>query len=607
MAAAGPFVIAPRSMPAAPKPAPPLPAPAPFAALDALSRGFRERYLDHSEITAQLRAWVAAFPQIARLETIGTTPEGRAIDVLVIGEEPDRVRPAAWVDGNMHATELCGSSVALSIAEDVLRLHLDPTAELYGLAPHVRARLRETLFYVLPRMSPDGAEVVLKHGRYVRSAPRDARTNTLRPHWKLGDVDGDALCLCMRVQDDAGEYVESTDVAGLMLPRRLEDTGPYFKVYPEGHIENWDGSSIPDPHYLSDNEVDLNRNFPYMWGPEHEQIGASDSAGSAPEARAVIEFASRRPHIFAWLNLHTFGGVFIRPLGSEPDKKMEESDLALFRQIGAWNEELTGYPTVSGFEEFTYQPDKPLRGDLTEWAYHQRGAIAYVAELWDIFTQIGVERRKPFIDTYNYLTRDEMVRLGKWDSEVNHGRALRPWKRATHPQLGEVEVGGVDMRIGLSNPPLEYVDTVCRQHSAAFLRVAALGPRLEIASVKVTPVHAAPLRRVDVRVRNLGYLPTTFLESAKKLSINEPLEVHASAVGCALVDGVDATLGRRAIGHLDGWGRGLNSGAGSILWPTGKGNGSEKTATFVVGGTGALTLRAGSSRVGWVETRVEIA
>ena len=38
-------------------------------------------------------------------------------------------------------------------------------------------------------------------------------------------------------------------------------------------------------------------------------------AGSAPETRAVMDFAIKHPHIFTWLNLHTFGGVLIRPLG----------------------------------------------------------------------------------------------------------------------------------------------------------------------------------------------------------------------------------------------------------------------------------------------------
>ena len=35
-------------------------------------------------------------------------------------------------------------------------------------------------------------------------------------------------------------------------------------------------------------------------------------------------------------------------------------------------------------------PETPLKGDLTDYAYHQRGALAYVIELWDIFKQIGM-------------------------------------------------------------------------------------------------------------------------------------------------------------------------------------------------------------------------
>ncbi len=67
-----------------------------------------------------------------------------------------------------------------------------------------------------------------------------------------------------------------------------------------------------------------------------------------------------------WLNLHTFGGVLIRPLGDKPDSKMDQTDLAIFKQVEAWMTEHTGYATVSGYHEFLYEPDKPLRGDLTE-------------------------------------------------------------------------------------------------------------------------------------------------------------------------------------------------------------------------------------------------
>src|SRR5580704_10325685 len=134
---------------------------------------FREAYLRYDELTRIVQTWAREHPSIVRLESLATTPEGRELWLLTLGPEPDRIRPSAWVDGNMHASELAGSSVALAIAEDVLRLHLEGDAKsaVAGLSDVAAARVRGVRFFVLPRMSPDGAETVLTKGRYVRSVP----------------------------------------------------------------------------------------------------------------------------------------------------------------------------------------------------------------------------------------------------------------------------------------------------------------------------------------------------------------------------------------------------------------------------------------------------
>ena len=180
------------------------------ARLDALSLGFRDRFLSYDELTRQVRAWADAFPDLCRAASIGRTPEGRELWLVTLGREPDRPRPSAWVDGNMHASELAGSSVALAVAEDILRLHLRQDDEGASPAPSAlaAARLREVRFYVLPRMSPDGAEAVLTNGRYVRSVPRDLRPARAHAYWRCDDVDGDGLALSMRVRDPGGEMVE---------------------------------------------------------------------------------------------------------------------------------------------------------------------------------------------------------------------------------------------------------------------------------------------------------------------------------------------------------------------------------------------------------------
>jgi hypothetical protein len=568
---------------------------------------FRDGYLSYDALTNQLRAWAEAHPEVVQLESIGTTPEGRNLWVLVIGNDRDPTRltrPAVWVDGNMHATELCGSSVALAIAEDAMAIHRGRTpAGQADLPKAVIERLRNVVFHVMPRMSPDGAEAVLRDGRYVRSVPRDERHDKRHPRWIAEDVDGDGRALAMRVRDPGGDYVEAPDVPGVLVPREIGDDGPFYRLYPEGRIENFDGTNVPAPRYLSDNAPDLNRNFPASWKPEGQQAGAGAYATSEAEARAVVEYVNARPNLYAWLNLHTYGGCFIRPPNECVDAKLDPDDLAIFREIGEWCEAITGYPMVSGFEEFTYEPDKPLYGDLTQWAYAQRGCVAYVCELWDFFKQIGMARPKRFVDLYETLGRKELASVAAFDKAHNAGRIFVPWRKFRHPQLGDVEIGGIDPIIGISNPPPERLPEICRAQSAAWMRTAALLPRMRITKTDVVSLGEG-LARVDVTVENDGYLGTYGLSSAKQIPWNEPLWAEAQpAAGLTLATTSEA---RQELGHLDGWGRGRGTGAASIWFARSRGTTNRRVARFVVRGSGVLDVRIGSCRMGDVGVRVEV-
>src|SRR6185369_14322321 len=120
---------------------------------------FRKDYLTYDELTAVLKGWEKDHPDVCSLRSIGRSEQGREQWLLVIGPDPDVVRPTVWVDGNMHAVELAGSSVALAIAEDAIRIFEGET--VHDLPAPVLDAIRAVRFFVLPRMSPDGAEAIL--------------------------------------------------------------------------------------------------------------------------------------------------------------------------------------------------------------------------------------------------------------------------------------------------------------------------------------------------------------------------------------------------------------------------------------------------------------
>lgn len=569
--------------------------------LDACSRGFRSRYLRHDELTAQLVAWAEAFPEVVHLSSVARTEEGRDVWLLTIGRDPDRVRPAAWVDGNMHASELAGSSAALAIAEDLIHAVAEEGARVRDVPPHLTALLREdVLFYVLPRMCPDGAEHMLSVSSYVRSNPRDRRLGRTGPYWRGADVDGDGRARLMRVQDPAGQFAALPESPDALFPREIDDAGPYYSIYPEGFIENWDGHTIPPFDFLTDNEVDLNRNFPFRWAPEPRQEGAGAYPLSEPESRAVVDFASRHPNIFAWLNLHTYGGCYIRPSGDRLDRAMDRSDLWVFQQIERFATPITGYPVVSGFEEFTYAPDTPLCGDLSTFAYEQRGAVAMVCELWDFWKQAGLEVRRPFVGNYVKRSRDELRKVLAWDREHNAGRLVQPWRPFDHPQLGRVEVGGYDPIIGVWNPPPDRLAEVCENQSRAFLRWAALAPRLRVTGVTAEPIGDG-IHRVRATVENIGFLPTNVLATAQKLPWNDPVRARiALGPGLSLAGGEAVS----AVGHLSGWSPDTMFSLPNFARTT-----SERPrgrVEWVVRGEGQVEVSAGCARTGTVSACVTV-
>ena len=79
-------------------------------------------------MTRLLNEYAAAYPNLFSLESIGKSFEGRDVWLATVtnaGSGPALEKPALWIDGNIHATEVAGSSACLYFLHDLSKLYAD--------------------------------------------------------------------------------------------------------------------------------------------------------------------------------------------------------------------------------------------------------------------------------------------------------------------------------------------------------------------------------------------------------------------------------------------------------------------------------------------------
>jgi murein tripeptide amidase MpaA len=126
------------------------------------------RYYRYDELTRLLRALVKEHPNLLKLESIGKSHEGRDVWLVTatnFASGPDIEKPALWVDGNLHASEVAGSMAALYL--------INTLVTRYGQDADLTTALDTRAFYIVPRVNPDGAEWALADKpRIIRSSTR---------------------------------------------------------------------------------------------------------------------------------------------------------------------------------------------------------------------------------------------------------------------------------------------------------------------------------------------------------------------------------------------------------------------------------------------------
>jgi murein tripeptide amidase MpaA len=478
-----------------------------------------DHFYAYDELTETLRAWADEAPSLCTLESIGTSYEGRDIWLFTVtnretGEPLDK--PALLIEANIHSMEWTGCTAALHLIHKLLTEH--------GRDELVTRALDTRVVFVIPRLNPDGAEHGLAERRFIRSSvrpyPRDEPGEGLR----VEDLDGDGRVLDMRLEDANGPWRAHPEKRKLLVRREPVDgpgDGPFYRLLPEGRIENYDGVTIKIPPPLEG--LDLNRNFPAEWAPEHEQRGAGPYPTSEPEVRAMVQAVTERPNVTAHIAYHTFSGVHLRPYAGRPDDDFPTPDLRAYQLIGARGTELTGYPAVSVFHDFKYEPKQSIKGGAHDWLYDHLGVFSWTTEFWSPQRQAGLSDYHLTDWIRDHAIEDDVALL-EW-AEKNYPDAYVDWYEFEHPELGRVELGGWDTINYWFNVPFDRLEEEVAPHADWALFHLLISPLLEVRALDVERLGESSflLRLV---LQNSGWLPTNVTEKAVDRDAVRSVEVE---------------------------------------------------------------------------------
>ena len=515
-------------------------------------------YHSYDQMTAALKDLVRQNPEWARLESTGKTLEGRDIWMLELGSQkgsPMAERPALLVAANFEGNQLATSELALRMARHLLENHGSDAGIHQSLVDHV--------YYIFPRVNPDGAEKMFAPvqtgsatNTYAFDDDNDGRTDEDGPE----DLNGDGMITLMRVLDPNGEYM--IDPADERLMKKADpkkgESGTY-SLYWEGTDNDNDGFYNED----AAGGVDINRNFQHEY--PYYQRGAGPHMVSERESRAIMDFTIAHRNIAMVLTLgpndnlisapnnkgelakaagvdlfsfadasmadaSTVGMVTIQTNrffrggfgrggnsssnsgggGRRPATTVNNADLEYFTTVSKQYGELTGIKNAPALS-------KP-EGAFFQYAYYQYGVPSFSTPGW------GLTAAKA--DS----TADDKPRgRGGSSSDASFDKKLADWMDGAgvdglvawtaydHPSLGNVEIGGFKP-FDAVNPPASVLDEMGPKNAAFAQYLTTLFADVRIAKTEVIN-HGGGVFRIKAEVENAGFLPTSTAHGVTSRSV----------------------------------------------------------------------------------------
>ncbi len=339
-----------------------------------------DEYLNHQQLTSALQELAGRHGDLATLEPLTRSDGGREVWQLTLGNPDGRPlddRPAMLVVANLEGNHLVGSSAALYLAQHLL--------EGYGADQEITRLLDERTVYVLPRMNPDGAELVWSMPGYelpYKPHPDAPEEGGMSIREVGRDLNGDGLVTLMRVRDPEGSLMEDPDERRLMrdADRTRAERGVY-RVYVEG-IDPEDADAYVA---MGSDGVNLNRNFPHEYLYYQPHVGPHQV--SEVETRALADFMYEQVNVAAVLTFSPYDNLRSPPPAqrtpppgvapgppSIPTNVLGQ-DRPYYQFISERFGEITG---LSG------EGEEGEAGSFPQFAYYQVGVPSFTTPVWTL-------------------------------------------------------------------------------------------------------------------------------------------------------------------------------------------------------------------------------
>ena len=434
-------------------------------------------FYNYDEICEFLQSALADHSDVMTLESLAKTEGNHDIwgVTLCRGGNPED-KPALYVQGGIHAQEGMGITCSLNFLWTVLEKN-----------PEILDKLT---VYILPCVNPDGSDMCVRTGVEVRSKLEriPGLENAVIPQ----DMNGDGKILFMRWEDPNGYYVDLPECGNMLVHRRAGDKGPFYSMITEGVVENYNGG----PLQRGMRNLDFNRQYGSEWV---NNPNAGDFPGNHIEPRTIMKFMSSHSNIFMIMDVHcgTRALIYATP------KNL--SDARLFRKLAFMCQDMTGIPAITGddYARPAGAPPSNLKGHIDDYTYEALGIPAVTVELGNGYNSMGMDSRDVFsAPLYERELISQIVAMHK-----AKGRSIaKPWEKIQHPQLGEIEVGGLDHHGAYFMDPDDML-VLLPKVADYFLEASKLVPVLEFTNVTCEAM-GGDFYRIRAGVINNGQLNT---------------------------------------------------------------------------------------------------